>query len=134
VSESTQEITADALVSAYIAMRDKKSAMEAKYQSELKPLIEQMELVESAMRDMCKTVGADSIRTPYGTIIRSIKTRYSTTDWGSLYKIIQEKDAFDLLEKRIHQGNMKTFLEDNPDIHPEGLNIDREYAVTVRRK
>lgn len=134
MSDSEPEITADALVSAYIAMRDKKTAMEAAHVAAMKPLLEQMDMVEKAMREMCKTVGADSIRTPFGTIIRSVKTRYSTTDWGSLYKVITDNEAFGLLEKRIHQGNMKTFLEDNPDIHPEGLNIEREYNVTVRRK
>jgi hypothetical protein len=29
---------------------------------------------------------------------------------------------------------MKEFLEQNPDEFPEGLNVDRKYAVTVRRK
>jgi hypothetical protein len=40
----------------------------------------------------------------------------------------------ELLEKRISQANMATFLEENPDLLPPGLNIDRRYAVTVRRK
>jgi len=39
-----------------------------------------------------------------------------------------------LLEKRIHQTNMKEFLENNPDVEPMGLNIDREYEITIRRK
>jgi hypothetical protein len=47
---------------------------------------------------------------------------------------IAEHDAFELLEKRIHQTNMKQFLEENPDLHPAGLNVDSEYSVTVRRK
>jgi hypothetical protein len=39
-----------------------------------------------------------------------------------------------LLEKRIAQTNMATFLEDNPDLHPPGLNVDSRYTVVVRRK
>jgi len=38
------------------------------------------------------------------------------------------------MEKRIHQGNMRLFLEENPDLLPPGLNVDSEYTVTVRRK
>jgi hypothetical protein len=45
-----------------------------------------------------------------------------------------ENEAVDLLEKRIHQGNMRQFLEENRDLLPPGLNVDSEYTVTVRRK
>ncbi len=45
-----------------------------------------------------------------------------------------ENNATDLLEKRLHQGNMRTFLEENPDKLPPGLNADNEYTITVRRK
>ncbi len=47
---------------------------------------------------------------------------------------MKDNDAFELLEKRIHQTNMKTFMEENPDLHPEGLNMDKEYAITIRKK
>jgi hypothetical protein len=49
-------------------------------------------------------------------------------------KFILEHQVPDLLEKRIHQGNMKQFLEENPELLPPGLNSDSEYTVTVRRK
>ena len=39
-----------------------------------------------------------------------------------------------LMEQRLHQTNMATFLKDNPDKHPIGLNIDRRYVITVRSK
>jgi hypothetical protein len=44
-----------------------------------------------------------------------------------------EHNAPELLERRIQQTNMKQFLEENPDLHPAGLNVDRTYAITVRR-
>ena len=47
---------------------------------------------------------------------------------------IIEHKAVDLLEKRIHQSNMKQFLEENPEVLPPGLNVDAEYTITVRRK
>jgi hypothetical protein len=39
----------------------------------------------------------------------------------------------ELLEKRIHQTNMKAFLEENPELIPAGLNANSEYSVTIRR-
>ena len=40
----------------------------------------------------------------------------------------------ELLEKRIHQSNMKEFMEQHPELHPPGLNVDSEYEITIRRK
>ena len=51
-----------------------------------------------------------------------------------LDKFILKHEIPDLLDKRINQGNMRQFLEENPEQLPPGLNVDREYAVTVRRK
>ena len=82
---------------------------------------------------MCKAVDANSIKTNAGTIIRSVKSRYWTNDWDSMYRFIKEHDAFALLEKRLHQSHMKQFLDENPDAHPAGLNVEREFTVVVRR-
>jgi len=76
---------------------------------------------------------ADSIKTPHGTIIRSVKSKYWTGDWDSMYTFIKEHDAPELLERRIAQANFKEFLAQNPDKLPEGINVDSRYAITVRR-
>jgi hypothetical protein len=47
---------------------------------------------------------------------------------------MKEHDAMQLLQQRVSNGNMEQFLEENPDIHPPGLNVDASFAVTVRRK
>ena len=75
----------------------------------------------------------DSIRTKAGTIIRSVKSRYWTNDWDSMYDFIEETGAYGLLEKRLHQTNMKEFLLENPDLLPRGLNVENQYTVVVRR-
>ena len=85
------------------------------------------------MLERCKEIGADSIRTPHGTIIRSVKSKYWTNDWDSMYTFIKEHDAFGLLEKRLHQSNMKEFLTENPDVLPSGLNVENSYSVVVRK-
>jgi hypothetical protein len=50
-----------------------------------------------------------------------------------MYTFIKEHDAFGLLEKRLHQTNMKDFLNENPDALPMGLNVESEYTIVVRR-
>jgi hypothetical protein len=29
---------------------------------------------------------------------------------------------------------VRTFLEENPDLVPKGLNVDSEYVISVRKK
>lgn len=124
----------DDLVEAYVAIRDEKRALEQSVEAQLKELDDQLAIISNALNDLCKELGADSIRTGHGTVIRSVKTKYWTNDWPSIYDFIKEHNAFELLEKRIHQSNMKQFLEENEDVHPMGLNMDKEYAITIRKK
>lgn len=121
------------LTSIYIKIRDKRADNKRMFEAEDNDLKEQMDVLEAQMLDVCKEMNADSIRTPHGTIMRSVKSRYWTNDWDSIYSFIEETGAFGLLEKRIHQTNMKDFLAENPDIYPKGLNVESEYTVVVRR-
>ena len=121
------------LTEIYIKIRDARAELKSKFDQEDLGLKEQMGLLETSMLDACKDMNADSVRTPHGTIIRSVKSRYWTNDWDSMYDFIEEHGAFGLLEKRLHQTNMKDFLAENPDVLPMGLNVDSEYTVVVRR-
>lgn len=123
----------DKLTEAYINIRDARAKLKQEYEAQDKSLEETAKLLEESMLDACKQMGVDSVRTPYGTIIRSIKSRYWTNDWDSMYRFIREHDAFALLEKRLHQTHMKEFLSENPDLQPAGLNVENQYTVVVRR-
>jgi hypothetical protein len=124
---------ANKLVAAYIKLRDAKEALAKEYDGKINDIKEQMELIEGALLDVCKTTGQDGGKTSHGSFTRSVKTRYWTTDWGSMTKFIKQHDALELFEQRIHQGNMKSFLQENPNLLPDGLNVDSKYSVTVRR-
>lgn len=129
----TEEISADKLVAVYIKMRDKRAALLREYEEQDEAVKSQMEIVEAKLLDLCKIVGADSLKTHHGTVIRSVKTRYWTSDWNSMHKFIMENNMPELLEKRISQSTLKQLLDENPDMMPPGVNIDSRYAVTIRR-
>jgi hypothetical protein len=121
------------LVKVYLKLRDAKAAIEREAEEKINDIAEQMGLVESELLEICKATGQDGGKTPAGSFTRSVKTRYWTNDWDSMYSFIRDHDAPELLEKRIHQGNFKEFLEQNPDKLPAGVNVDSKYAITVRR-
>ena len=127
------ELSVEKLVSAFIKIRDSRDEIRREADQKIKGLEDEMNVINQAILDILKQQGADSIKTPHGTVYRTVKSRYWTNDWESLYDFIAESDAFDLLEKRIHQSNMKQFLEENPALMPKGINVDSEYQVVVRR-
>ena len=133
VQEETTSVDMDKLAAVYIKIRDKRAVAKKEFDERDKGLEEQMQIVADEMLEACKRIGADSIKTPHGTIIRSVKSRYWTNDWDSMYSFIEGQGAFGLLEKRLHQTNMKDFLAENPDLYPVGLNVENSYTVVVRR-
>jgi len=128
-----EDIQTDKLAEIYIKIRDKRAEIKELYEQQDEELKAQQDLLAEKMLEVCRDNNADSIKTPAGTIIRKVDTRYWTTDWDSMYEFIEEHNAFPLLEKRLHQTNLKQFLEENPELLPAGLQADRKYTVVVRR-
>jgi hypothetical protein len=128
-----ENLSMEKLVSTYIKIRDARDDIKREAEEKIKEMETEMQMLSGAMLDLFKEQGIDSAKTPFGTAYRSVKSRYWTNDWEGMYDFIHENDAYELLEKRIHQSNMKQFLEENPDLLPKGLNVDSEYTVTVRR-
>jgi len=126
-------VTADKLTAAYIKIRDKRAEILQEYEKQDNQLKEQLEIISNELLALCKETGAESLRTSAGTVIRTVKTRFWTNDWSSMYDFIREHDIPQLLEQRIHQTNMKGFLADNPHLLPAGLNQDSKYSISVRR-
>jgi len=121
------------LVSVFIKIRDARDEARRAWEQQEADFNEQLDIIDQQLLEICKDTGADSIKTKHGTAMRAVKSRFWTNDWESFYDFIYKQNEFGLLEKRIHQSNMKQFLEENPDLHPAGLNVERTYAITVRR-
>lgn len=127
------EVTTSRYVEIYIKMRDKRAELTKEFETKDAEIKQQMDLVKSKLLEACRDADADSIKTGLGTVIRTTKTRYWTSDWNSMIEFIKEHDAFELMEQRLHQTRMKEFLTENPDKLPAGLNSEREYSISVRR-
>lgn len=130
---TTENKDTNKIVATYIKLRDKRAELKKGYEEKDALLKQDMELLELALLDNCKELGATSFRTEAGTVIRSTKTFYWTSDWEAMHKRIIEEGRPDLLERRISQSVMKDYLEKNPTNVPPGLNVESKYTVTVRR-
>ena len=123
----TDDITIDKLVQIHAKIKAKMDALD----SQLAGLEEQRMEVRLAIKDMMKAENLETVRTTSGTVSLMKKTRYNTQDWDSFKNFIIEHQVPDLLEKRIAQTNMATFLEENPGLLPPGLNSITEFDIRV---
>ena len=124
----------DKLAKVYRKMSAEIQRLTQEYDNATAQIKQQQDTIKTAIKDEMLRLGVKSVRTDGGTISLSTKTRYSTDDWDAFKEFIKENDAIELLEKRISQSNMATFLEENPDAFPPGLQVDSRYTAVIRRK
>jgi hypothetical protein len=131
---TTEAPTVDKLTRIFVKIRDKRAELSAKFKAEDDALKEQQEVIKVHLLQHCKDHNVDSVRTSEGMFYRTVKTRYWTSDWEAMHKFVLEHELPEFFEKRLNQGVVKEFLEENPETVPPGLNIDSKYEITVRKK
>jgi hypothetical protein len=133
MSETT-ELNLDELVKIYLTIRNEREKLKSGWEVADGALEQEMKLLEQSMLTVCNDTNASSIRTESGTVIRSLKERFTTNDWDNFKKFVLDNEAIDLLERRIHQGNFKEFMAEHKDEGlPPGVNVMREFTIVVRK-
>jgi hypothetical protein len=125
---------AEKMTSAFIKIRTERSVLSAKFKTEDDKLVRQQDILKRALLDYCENHGLESVRTSAGLFFRSSKTKYWTSDWEAMHKFIMEHNVPEFLDKRLNTTNIKQFLEENPNTIPDGLKIDKEFVISVRKK
>ncbi len=133
MSETT-DLNLDDLVKIYLTIRTEREKLKSSWEVKDGELEQEMKLLEQTMLTVCNDTNASSIRTESGTVIRSLKERFTTNDWDNFKKFVLDNEAIDLLERRIHQGNFKEFMAEHKDEGlPPGVNVMREFTIVVRK-
>lgn len=133
MSETIEQVPVDKLTKAFIKIRDKRSEMTAEFKRQDDALKTQQDRIKRALLDYCKEQNLTSVKTDAGTVIRTVKSTYWTSDWDSMYDFIIENEVPEFFTKSLNQSNVKAFLEEHPDITPPGLNVSSEYQITIRK-
>ena len=128
------DIPVEKIISTFLKIRSAKEELTRGYEAQVAELDEQMTVLKQKLLEVCKDTGVTSLGTGNAIAYRTVKNRYWTNDWSNFYHFLKDKGKLELLEKRIHQTNMKEFLEEHPDTRPPGLNIDSEYDITIKRR
>ena len=123
---------ADQLVETYLTIRKKRETLKAEFDTADRELKDDLEKIEAALLDICNTTNTSGLKTAHGTVSRQVKDRYTCSDWDNFKKFVETEGSIDLLERRIHQTNFKQFMTDRAgEGLPPGVNVMREYAITV---
>lgn len=122
----------DKTVAAYVKIRDKIAALRKERDAEIEELQDMLDTLEQSLLEHAKAEGVTGFKTDYGTASRVVKERFWPSDWDAMRNFMAEHDEWDLLENRLSQRNIKSFIEAHPDIAPP-VNIDRVFKINVRR-
>lgn len=122
------------LVKAYLTIRNEREKIEADYKERDMQLKADMAVLEQEMLSGCNEMKVESLRTDSGTVVKSLKERYTCADRDNFNKFVLETGAVELFEARLHQGNFKEFMsERHHEGLPPGVNVMREFTITVRK-
>lgn len=127
------QVDIESLVAAYINLRDAKKQKEAEWKEADRQLQEEMDKLRAGMLNICNHIGAESIKTKHGLVMRKLNERYTCGDWDGFYNFVLRNEIPQLFERRIHQTNMREYLKQNEgDGLPPGVSVMREYDIAVR--
>lgn len=127
-------LTVDTVVSKYLILRDKRSALKKAYDAEDEGFKATMEKCEAWLLIQCNTLGVDNLVIKgVGTAIKGKQMQVSCKDWKLFHEWVKEHDQLDMFERRISRNILKTYMEENESTIPPGLDVIFEQTVTVRR-
>lgn len=121
------------MVTAYLRLRDTRTALLRKFEEEDGKLKSKQELLEMHMLQFLNSTGTDSVKTPIGTFYKQTEIKPAGADWQTIYEYIKDNDAFEMLERRIKKTFVQEYMEANDGAIPPGVTVHREYVVRVRR-
>lgn len=123
----------DDVLAAFIKIRDKQAEMKERHKTELAPLEQSREKLETYLLAFLNTTGSDSIVAKgTGTAFKQEVTTVTVRDWPATIAWIKQNDAWEFLEKRVSKSVVQEYSEANNAL-PPGLEMQIAIEVRVRR-
>ena len=125
-------ITVDSAIGAYMVLRRKKEAIEAKVKEDISEIKAKMEKIEAWIKQQADAQGVTSFKTPHGTAFMTTTDYANVADWDAVLSYIRENEAYDMLEKRISKIAVRGYIEQNKSV-PPGVNYGTKLEVNIRK-
>lgn len=115
------------LVNQYIVWRDQRLELERRAQS----FKEKEDEVKLALIAAMREQKLESARTSVGMVTYKSKPMPVAKNWPDVYEYIKENNAFDLLQRRLHEGAVQLRLDDGIKI--PGIEFFPVDKITVSK-
>ena len=126
------EITVDRVVAGYIALRQQKKDIERDAKERADALDAQMGKIEAWLLTQANQQGVTSFKTKHGTAFVTTTDFANVANWDSVLTFIKEREAFDLLERRVSKTAVRGYIDADGKV-PTGVNYGTKLSVHVRR-
>lgn len=124
----------DRVIQAYDAIRTARQLAEAEHKRKDALLEADQATIRALILKLMNETGAKSVATDFGTAYRTEKVKASAADWGAVANwIAEDPSRFEIMEKRIKATFVKDYMDEHGGQIPPGINVHREYEVSVRR-
>jgi len=128
-------MTLEELIAKYVALRDKKAAIEKRQKEELVPLVSAMNKIEGVLLQSLQELGGEeaSMKTAHGTAYIKYATSAKIQDWEAFFTdYVLPNQAFDMLNKACNKTAVAEFVETHKQ-PPPGVEWNRVATIGINR-
>lgn len=125
-------LTVDQVIATYIKLRNKKLALQAEVKEKTDAITEQMQKLESWIKEKADETGVTSFKTSTGTAFLTTTDFANVADWDAVVEFVKDNDAWDMFEKRISKTAVRGYIDMNKEV-PPGVNYGTRLDVNIRK-
>lgn len=122
----------DDVVATYMRLREKKAEAKAAYEEAVEAVNAKMAKLEAYIKERADEEGVTSFKTHHGTAFLTTVDYAQVADWDAVFQFIRDKEAWDMLEKRVSKTAVRGYISANKAV-PPGVNYGTKLEVNVRK-
>lgn len=124
--------SAEQLVQLFIAARDARDTAKREFEVGHDKREAQLKTIVDELSARMQGQGIDSLKTPFGTVYKSVSRHTTCGDWAALNKWIVDNNRPDFFQRRLTRDAVVSYIEDT-GVTPPGVVITSEYEYKVRK-
>lgn len=122
-----------AVLAKYMQLRIDKEQIEAEMKAKLKPIVDNMELIEKYLKQVMDERGITQIKSDkYGTAFLSTTDYANVENWDALLNFITTNGHYEMLQKAVTKTAVREYMEAYKAV-PPGVNYGTKIDVSIRK-
>lgn len=129
----SQELPTQKLVDMYIKIRTAKARASAEAKKTDGEFKSQMEMIENELLARADAEGVNGFKVNGATTFKEEHLKVSIADDSAFFAFVIEQKDLDFFERRVSSTHVKDYMKISDGVPPPGLNLFREFGMTVRQ-